>query len=246
MAWGKNKIIIISKAFFLIGLAFLVSGCSQDNNVTRNIRVIAQAEVDGKIIEGSAVMSIRWEPCCNGGVQAKHNTEAVILELNDKHTVYVLDATIWPDGERNASYWSGYVGNALGVRSSARKSDFDLIRNATGKYPVLASISNTKTMPVMVSFKDETKRETMFHVTPENFSQNFGASVKFIGLWFKFTDDPITEAIEARLPRMFKTKNNESWRKKYPLKDENGKLTPRDQYEFPQKFGKRSFKKKRF
>ena len=233
---------------FVLVLAIMLglTSCFSPDQVTRTIRVIAQAEVDGKIVEGSAVMAVRWQPCCNGGVQRSSKTEAVILELNDKHTVYVLDATMRSDGETNGSYWTGYVGNALGIKRSVRKSDFDLIEKATGKFPVLASISRTKTMPVMVSFEDETKRETMFHVTSENISEKFGANVKFIGIWFEFTDDPVTEAIEARLPLMFQGENNESYNQKYFKRDKDGKSPRIDEKEIPPKFGQSAFKKARF
>lgn len=224
----------------------MLGGCFSPESVTRNIRVIAQAEVDGKIVEGSAVMSLRWEPCCNGGMQPIRNTEAVVLELSNDHTVYVLDAYLgFRRGGANISYWTTYVASALGLNLTVELSDFPRIRNATGKYPVSASISNTKTMPVMVSFEDDAKRETMFQVTPENFSKIFGSNTKFIGIWFEFTDEPITELIEAKLPLMFRGVS-ESFRHKYPLKDANGKWIPNDQYQFPQKFGKTAFKQNGF
>jgi len=237
------------KFVFLAALALLLSGCFADDSVTRNIRVIAQAEVDGKTVEGSAVMSLRWvsDGKEGGWMQPKSNTEPVILELNDKHTIYVLDAYLGVKrGGPNISYWTTYVASALGFNLTVRLSNFPTIKNASGRYPVDASISKTKTMPVMVSFADETKRETMFHVTHENFSQKFGSNAKFIGLWFEFTDDPITEMIEQRLPLMFQRKVNESYREKYPLKDKNGNLIPRSERKFPQFFGETAFKKKSF
>lgn len=237
-----------SKVSLLLIVCFAVVACSEaePESVTRNIRVIAQAEVDGKIVEGSAVMALRWEPCCNGGMQPKHKTEAVILELDERKTVYVLDATIWPDGETDGAYWSTYVASALGLNLTVELSDFSKIRNATGKYPVLASISKTKTLPVMVSFEDETKRETMFHITPQNFSEKIGLNTKFVGLWFEFTDTTPTEIIQRRLPLMFQRKVNESYREKYPSKDAAGKLIPIEKHQFPRHFGKRAFKKEDF
>ena len=238
-----------SKVTLLLIVCFAFVACSEaePESVTRNIRVIAQAEVDGKIIEGSAVMGLSWEPCCNGGMQPKHNTEAVILELNNEHTVYVLDAYIgFRRGGANISYWTTYVASALGLNLTEELSDFPKIRNATGKYPVLASISNTKTMPVMVSFEDEAKRETMFQVTPDNFSKRFGENIIFKGIWFEFTDEQLTEGIKERIPRMFTVKNNESYRKAFPLRDNEGKLIPSSKWKLPQKFGKRAFKKEDF
>ena len=238
----------IFKTHLLLFMVFAVTSCSEaePDQVTRNIRVIAQAEVDGKIVEGSAVMGLRWDVRFDGGVQRSSNTEAVVLGLNKKNTIYILDATIWPDGEYNISYWSGYVGYALGIKRSISKEDFDILRNATGRYPVLSTISNTKTMPVMVSFADEAKRETMFQVTPDNFTKKFGENTKLIGVWFEFTDNPVSDFIKQRLPLMFRNKANKSYIEKYPLRNESGKIVPRDQSAFPQKFGKTAFKQKDF
>lgn len=237
-----------TKIYLILLVIFALTSCSENepDQVTRNIRVIVQAEVDGKIVEGSAVMGLRWEPCCNGGMRPKHNTEAVILELSSDQTVYVLDAYLgFKRSGSNISYWTTYVASALGLNLTIELSDFSKIRNASGKYPVLASISNTKTLPVMVSFGDEAKRETMFQVTPENFPKIFGLNTKFIGISFEFTDEPVTELIEAKLPVMFRNVS-EGFRQRYPLKDENGKWIPNDRYQFPQKFGKTAFKQKKF
>jgi hypothetical protein len=248
--FGFHKIMeaFFSNVALLLIVSFIVAACSEvePESVTRNIRVIAQAEVDGNIVEGSAVMGLRWEPCCNGGMQPKHNTEAVILELDEKKTVYILDATIWPDGETDGAYWSTYVASALGLNLTVELSDFQIIRNATGRYPVLESISKTKTLPVMVSFENETKRETMFHVTPSNFSEKIGSNIKFVGLWFEFTEASPTVTIQRRLPLMFQRKVNESYREKYPSKDAAGKLIPIEKHQFSRHFGKRAFKKEDF
>jgi len=68
-------------ALALGGTAALLSGCWSPDLVTRNIRVIVQAEVAGKVVEGSTVMSLRWQAGDNTRMYIASNAEAVVLEL---------------------------------------------------------------------------------------------------------------------------------------------------------------------
>ena len=119
------------------------------------------------------------------------------------------------------------------------------MRSAKGRYPVKPFKRKINQLPLMVAFKDETKRETMFEVKPEKFSRVFGSGVRFVGLWFEFTDDPATDMIHERLPLMM-GKVNPSYRKTFPLRDKNGKLISAVDKAFPQKIGKFAFFKRAY
>lgn len=236
---------IIVRCFSLV-LFLLLAGCFSPDSVTRNIRVTAQAEVDGKIIEGSAVMGLRWKAGSNGRMYVQRNSEAIILELGDVGTIYILDSFIGKSGNNNTSYWPFYVASALGINRTVSLEDFSLINSAQGKFSISAEVSRMNTLPLMVSFMDESRRETMFEVKPSNFSHKFGPNVSFKGLWFEFTDDQPTDVIQQKLPLMFQAKNNASYTKKYSLRDGNGKLIPISEKDLPQKVGKSSFKERSF
>ena len=228
----------ILRSFFLISLMML-GGCFSPESVTRNIRVIAQAEVDGKIVEGSAVMSLRWEAGSNGRVYGTSNVEAVTLKLNDDFAIYITHAYLSNDGTSNRGYWSSYVPSALGISGSVSKENFKTIKTARGKFKVLASISRTKLLPLMVAFTDKQKRETMYEITPLILQQKTFQSIKFLGLWFEFTDEQETMSVKENLPIMFKP--NESFIGSFPNRDNNGKLIPSRNKALPQKIGTPAF-----
>lgn len=231
----------------LAAIALPLAACKDERaqNVTRNIRVIAQSEVAGKLVEGASVMSIRWRPGPQGAMYIDANTEAVALDLDGRGVVYVLDAFLSKNGLSNISYWPSYLLVSVGAKSAqGTVEELPLIRDASGRYAVKAETSRTRGLPLMVAFTDETKRETMFEVRPEDFGKVFGPDVRFLGIWMEFTDDPATETIPQRLPVMWHL--NESYMQAYSLYDENGKLIPAVDTQFPQKFGHTAFFKRRF
>lgn len=234
---------MIIKCFPLV-LFLLLAGCFSPDSVTRNIRVTAQAEVDGNIVEGSAVMGVRWQAGSNGRVYRSSNIEAVTLELKGIATVYVTQSYLSNDGTTNRGYWTSYIPNALGINRSVREEDFELLKKASGKYRVLASKSKTNLLPLMVAFKDEKKRETMFRVEASKFPELFGRNVKFLGLWFEFTDVDETKLIRNRLPVMFEP--NETFKGSFPHRDADGKLIPGRKKALPQKIGTTAFFEKDF
>ena len=230
-------------------VAILVAGVAvyswwSPNTVTRNIRVIAKAEVDGKIVEGSAVMGLRWQAGDKGRMYIKTNTEAVILDLDGRGTVYVLNVYMSPNGLSNIGYWQHQVLGTFGMKGNGQLTDFTKLKSVQGRYQVKPLVGSPPQLPLMVAFKDETKRETMFEVKPRDFSKVFGSDVRFAGLWFEFTDDPETDSIVGRLPVM--TKVNKSFMAAFPSRDANGNLIPAAKWAFPEKLGKTAFFKRAY
>lgn len=225
----------MAMALIAVGL----SGCFFPESVTRNIRVIAQAEVDGKIVEGSAVMGLRWQAGDNGRMYIKTNTDAVILDLDDRGAVYILDGYMTDNNLSNFGYWPLLVMRTFGIKANGSLEDFPTLRSAQGRYPVKPLIGRPKTLPLMITFKDEAKLETMFEVKPEDFSKVLGSGVRFAGLWFEFTNDPVTEVIGHRLPIVVKP--NDSYWTAFPKKDDQGNCIPSAKKAFPYKIGKSGF-----
>lgn len=231
---------IFIRISLIVFSGILLASCFSPDSVTRNIRVIAKAEVNGKMVEGSAVMSIRWQAGGQGRMYARSDVEAVILELGSKKTVYITHTYLSDEGQTSTGYWPQYVAASLGIKRTVRVEDFPIISSANGKFTVSSKTSKTKSLPVFVSFGDEKRKETMFQVTPSNFSKSFGNNVIFKGLWFEFTDDPTTKKIQKRIPVMFNV--NESYRKAFPFKDKNGKIIPSRDKKIPGKIHHTSFK----
>jgi hypothetical protein len=68
-----------------------------------------------------------------------------------------------------------------------------------GRYP-FKPLRDGTTAPLMVAFKDEKKFRSFYRVEPEKFSEYFGSGVKFIGVDFEITDEPVTKVLAERLP----------------------------------------------
>ena len=67
-----------------------LAGCGFFSNVTKRIKIIAMAEVDGKRVDGTGVTEITWRPRGDGGMNVDSLGEAVALELAGRGTVYLL------------------------------------------------------------------------------------------------------------------------------------------------------------
>ncbi len=224
-------------AIAMLCAVLALAGCSSsENTVTRNIRVIAQAEVNGKIVEGSAVMGTRWtsDGKKHGRMYIKTNAEAVALELPNLGTVYIINAYMTDNRRTNGNYWAFQILDSFGMKANGKLGDFPKLRALEGRYPVRPIGGNAKLLPLMVAFRDEAKRETLFEVKPADFPRLFGSNVRFKGMWFEFTDDaPTDSGFRDRLPVMWKA--NPSYRETFPLRDASGKLIPGVDKGFPQK-----------
>lgn len=223
--------------------ALTLSSCwFERETVTRNIRVIIQAKVAGKIVEGSAVMGIRWVPGDYGRMYIRSNIEAVILDLPEYGTVYLLDAFMSDNGQSNGGYWALQLLRSFGIEGNGRLEDFPKLRTLTGRHPVKPIVGRPPTLPVIVSFRDESKLETMFEVRPGDFQEHFGSDVRYHGMWFEFTDDMPTNFLPARLPVALKP--NESFYSAFSKTDSEGNLLPSKDYAFSQKLSGTIFYRK--
>ncbi|MCP4071884.1 MAG: hypothetical protein GY742_09130, partial [Hyphomicrobiales bacterium] len=165
--------------------------------------------------------------------------------LDGRGTVYVLNASMGNNKRPNIGYWPYLILSTFGMKGNGQLKDFPRLRSAQGRYPVEPLIGGRPQLPLIVAFRDETKRETMFEVKPGDFAGVFGSDVRFAGLWFEFTDDSETNAIIERLPLMM-GKVNPSYRKAFPVRDRNGKRIPSVDHAFPQKLGKTAFLKRTY
>lgn len=218
--------------------AFALVGCISPKSVTRNIRVIAQAEVAGKVVEGSAVMSLRWKAGDGTKMYNSSNAEAVVLDLDGRGTVYVLNAWGQVNGSINIGYWHSLVRKTFGIKGNGKLSDFPKIEALQGRYAVRPIVGDGR-LPIMASFTDEAKFETAFEVKPDDFPTLFGEDVRFLGMWFELTDDPETSIIPERLP--IAVKLNASFWDAFPKRGADGKLISGKDYAFPQKMGPTPF-----
>lgn len=183
------------------GGAFLLSGCQGDAASIR-YRVIAGVEVDGKPLEASTVMEIRYSRLTNsltgaGGATRLYG-ETLIFDIPGKGTFFILPVE-HEKGGTLAQIWEKAVLLTLGVKSSIgmlQDADFDHMKNANGRMPFRMFGGNRH--PVFIAFRDEQNPKTIFEIRPQDLGLYF-QSVRFKGLEVEITDEPVTEKLRKRL-----------------------------------------------
>lgn len=184
-------------------------------------------------------MGLRWQGGDSGRMYNLSRSEAIVLDLDGRGTVYILDMFIKNGGSTNVGYWHGLTKDIMGLKGNGNKQDFLKIRAFEGTFPVSDRIAPINSWPTMVAFTDEARLETMYEVTPDSFEATFGPDVHFIGMTLTFTDEQPTDSIRSRLPVLSKT--NESFYTAFPQNDENGKRIAHVDQAFPYKVGTQAF-----
>ena len=191
---------ILMQMLGLAVAAMLLGGCF-DNSITRNFKIIATAVVDGQEVQGSTVMKITWtEAHTNRGNYVDAEGEALILDLKQHGTVYVLSARI-DDENRWCCGWMSTIGFVLDVKENGNAAEFPKIANAKGRY-VIPHSNWGQTTQVIVAFHDETRKDSAYRILPTEFEKVFGSRFSFKSLEFEPTEEPVTHAISQRLPML--------------------------------------------
>ena len=218
----------------LLALLPALAGCGTTQTVVRRIRIIARAEVSGKPVEGSTVMEMTWRAPPSGRMYIDIYGEALILELDGRGTVYVLPIALAPDGRFGGS-WAYAVLRTFGIPGQGTLENFPAIEAMTGRHPV-AGLGSAELPPLMVAFQDESRKDSIFQVKPEEFERRFGSGVKFLGMEFEFTEDSVTEVLAKRLPMLVESDSNNT----FP-RDPPGKLRPLVKLPFAYKINENLF-----
>ena len=218
----------------LLALLPALAACGNVETVTRRIRIIAKAEVDGTPVEGSTVMEITWR-ASGGRMYIDTYGEALILELDGRGTVYVMPMSLDDQGRLTSGYWPYVLLRAIGIPGQGARKDLATIGAAQGRFEV-HGIGNSRLLPLMVSFGDEMRKDSIFQVKPNDFAAHFGAGVRFTGFEFSFADDPVTDFLAKRLPMLVKSDPNNV----FP-RDPAGKLRPTSELPLAYKMSERHF-----
>lgn len=173
-----------------------LAGCF-GSSVTRRIKVIAMAEVDGKAVEASSVYELTWKTR-GSNVHAYELGEAVVLELPGRGTVFVLDGRNIPGKLLYiGAVWNWQVEHLVGSEAHLNPELFAKVSELSGRHPY--HTWRDMIQPLMVAFKDEKRFRSIYEVKAEDFPRLFGGA-KFKGIDFEFTDEPVTKLLEQRLP----------------------------------------------
>lgn len=212
-------------------LAVGLAGCG-GQSVTRRFRVIATAEVDGKIVEGSTVMQITYSRVEKSLVGAGGSTnlkgEALILDLPGKGTVYVLPwVHVVPGGTIDQVYEYGVLTTLAiaGGIGAMRDEGFEKLRDAQGRMPFRRpSRTRQNGLPLFVAFTDEKAPKTIFEVDPFSMGAHF-PGVKLLSFDIEFTDARVTSVLTKRLPWLLDTPQSpKRWERTHFYWDPPGQL----------------------
>ncbi|AHG49005.1 hypothetical protein RLEG12_08680 (plasmid) [Rhizobium leguminosarum bv. trifolii CB782] len=133
----------------------------------------------------------------NGGATRLYG-EALVFDLGDKGTVYILPVQHDPNNSLTQVYEAGLL-TSLGIMSSIgslSEADFATLRAASGRRPFKLKAGR---LPAIVSFKNRSDPKTIFEIQPADFGRYF-PGVRFTGLDIEITTDPITQKLRERLP----------------------------------------------
>ncbi|MFK0331388.1 hypothetical protein ACIQUB_09715 [Rhizobium sp. NPDC090275] len=181
-------------------VALPLMGCQEETAKVR-YRVIATVEVDGKPIEASTVMEVRYARVKNsligtGGATRLYG-EALIFDLPGGKSFYMLPTERIENGPI-AQIWEYAVLNSFGIKNSIgglEAADFQILRSTSGRIPY----SLGKRFPTFVAFEDDQKPNTIFEFRRDEIGAIF-PNVCFVRLELEVTSAPITERLRERLP----------------------------------------------
>jgi hypothetical protein len=200
MTWRKPLV-----AAAVLGGGLMLSQCGGESAAMR-YRVIATAEVDGKQVEGSTVMEVKYRRVEHSLIGAGGGTtlygEALILDLKGRGTVFILPVEHQRKTVLAQIYETGML-FAFGIRNSIgglKDEDFARLRQAKGRRPFsFAPADRATRLPAFIAFRDEKTPTTIYEVDPQNMGASF-PGVRFISLDIEITDAPVTKVLKQRLP----------------------------------------------
>lgn len=194
----------MSRRTLLASLCSLpLMGCQSGETARVRYRVILSADIDGKPVEASTVMEVRYSRVTHsligtGGATRLYG-EALIFDVGGKGTIYVLPIQ-HPANASLAQVYEYGILTTFGIANSIGSlTDADLakLNNAKGRQPF--HLYKTSRLPAFVSFTDESNPKTIYEIDPSELGRYF-PSVKVTGLDIEITSDPITKKLRDRLP----------------------------------------------
>jgi hypothetical protein len=192
----------------ILGVLLILAYCAIPNDhATMRLRVIVTAEVDGEKVEGSSVMELTYTRVSHSLMGMNSTTlkaEALVLDLKNRGTVFMLPSKVNRDGTLSEVY-EHYVPDSFGVEESVggmTAEGLAKLRKAKGRVPFryFDSYWKISTPPLFVAFKNETDPRNIYRVDEQRLDLAFGSGVRLLGIELETTDAPLTHVLAKRLP----------------------------------------------
>ena len=207
----------------IVGLLLLLAACNGEQSATMRLRVIVTAEVDGEKVEGSSVMELTYtrisQTLMGMGGRTTLKAEALVLDLKNRGTVFVLPCTFNRDGSLGVVY-EYYAKSSFGVEESVggmTAEGLAKLRKAKGRVPFhyFDSYWKVSNPPLFVAFKNEADPRSIYRVDEKRLDLAFGPGVRLVGIELETTDAPLTHVLAKRLPWLDQ-RNNINWERRRP------------------------------
>jgi hypothetical protein len=209
---------------FILGVLLILGYCAIPNDhASMRLRVIVTAEVDGEKVEGSSVIELTYtrisQSLMGMGGSTTLKAEALVLDLKNRGTVFMLPCTVYADG-RLGEIYEHYVMRSFGVQAPVggmTAEGLAKLRKAKGRvqffyYDTYWKRSNP---PLFVAFKNEADPRSIYRVDEKRLDLAFGPGVRLLGIELETTDAPLTHVLAKRLPWLDQG-NNIKWERRRP------------------------------
>jgi hypothetical protein len=191
------------KATLILGALFVFGWMAWNAAFPRveiRYRMTLEADVDGRPVRGSGVIEAGYslQPRVSpeaGSLISGFRGEAVVLDLGARGMAFLLlradrDPRYAPDSILLHAFGNGWFEAGAG-----RGEGFAWLRKLRGK----AEVPLAK-LPLLVRFRDLSDPKTIERVEPINLEASFGPGVRLTRATIEITDEPVTWAIDRKLP----------------------------------------------
>lgn len=185
----------------LVGAAFAQTRSAFPSETVR-YRLTLEAESDGKPVSGSGVIQVKQYDTTRsfgpiGGAGAEVTGEAVALDLGSKGLVFALlhgpVLGLLEDGRPGPLLLKTFA-DVFGREVDPLKKIRILQRERPRREMPL------KPIPMLVRFRNISEPASVEQIHPDNFAAALGPGTSLLRVTIEITDDPVTSAIDARLP----------------------------------------------
>lgn len=201
MRWVFNSILALMAALVLIpalALTASIAWVGYRDNSSWHQKIAVEMETPQGVTSGSAVTSVHWKKnFFSGGwggapMHLDSRGEAVLVDLGDVVEPRYLFALLKGAGTAE------YIGSVAAASISGQKGRVisnDLFREIADKRGRAAGLIEVPAYqyPLLVTFDDITKPETVRKVDPADLAATFGEGYALKSVTLEITDEPVTQ-----------------------------------------------------
>ncbi|TFV37995.1 hypothetical protein E4K66_16295 [Bradyrhizobium frederickii] len=178
-----------------------LTGCGSLSETIR-YRLTVNVDVDGRLVSGSGVIQVKQSDMrpvfgSMGGAGSEISGEAVMVDLGPRGTLFaLLRGPKTGFGDLGGPAWMLFH-----VFADLLKGEIDplpKVRLLVERRP--HRVLPLDVIPMLVHFRDPNDPKSVVQVDPANLRATFDADVALREVTIEVTDDPITRAVETKLP----------------------------------------------